>query len=49
MLPSTVASAYLSYPAHYMHKNAIAEPFFISPQGNYWWKLNINSKMYFGK
>lgn len=33
MLPSTVASAYLSYPAHYMHKNAIAEPFFISPQG----------------
>jgi len=35
MLPSTVASAYLSYPAHYMHKNGIAEPFFISPQGNY--------------
>lgn len=33
MLPSAVASAYLSYPAHYMHKSAIAEPFFITPQG----------------
>ncbi|XP_025411811.1 brain-specific homeobox protein homolog [Sipha flava] len=33
MLPSAVASAYLSYPAHYMHKNSIAEPFFITPQG----------------
>lgn len=34
MLPSAMASAYLSYPAHYMHKNSIAEPFFITPQGN---------------
>lgn len=33
MLPSAVASAYLSYPAHYMHKSSIAEPFFITPQG----------------
>jgi hypothetical protein len=36
MLPSAVASAYLSYPAHYMHKNSIAEPFFITPQGKFY-------------
>ncbi|XP_050535934.1 brain-specific homeobox protein homolog isoform X2 [Daktulosphaira vitifoliae] len=33
MLPSAMASAYLSYPTHYMHKSSIAEPFFITPQG----------------
>ncbi|VVC31622.1 Homeobox domain, metazoa,Homeobox domain,Homeobox domain-like,Homeobox, conserved site [Cinara cedri] len=33
MLPSAVASAYLSYPANYMQNNSIAEPFFITPQG----------------
>ncbi|XP_050440608.1 brain-specific homeobox protein homolog [Adelges cooleyi] len=33
MLPSTMASPYLSYPTHYMHKNSITEPFFITPQG----------------
>lgn len=35
ILPSAMASAYLSYPTHYMHKNSIGEPFFITPQGKY--------------